>query len=148
LAAPETRNALEVALASPEAVAVRVNPLPDLLSVTPANVATPLEAPSGLLVTVRTVPVAGSVPMASVIEALLVVSVVPSSRRTVTTGCVVHATVRTHPAGWGENTSTAPPETVNALEVAPVRPEAAAVRVNRLSDFLSLTPANVATPLE
>jgi hypothetical protein len=73
---PVMLNALLVAEVSPLLVAVSVYPVPPLLILQPAKLSTPEEAFFGLAVQVS-VPPLGLVPIASVIEAELVVTVFP-----------------------------------------------------------------------
>ena len=76
-------------------------------------------------------PPPGLVPIASVMLALLDVTVLPPASCTVTTGWVANATPAVPPPGWVVNASFAAAPTVmlNELDVAPVRPAAAAVSV-------------------
>jgi hypothetical protein len=91
-----------------------------------ANVATPERAANGLVVQVN-VPLLGL----SLIEAELLVTVLPLVSSTVTTGCVVQAVPPVPPPGCvvKANLAAAPGLTVNAVLV-PVLAEAVAVIVN------------------
>src|SRR4051794_26668231 len=79
-------NAALVPPVSPVADAVSVYPLPALLIERPLKVATPLTALS--VAVPLSVPLLGFVPIAPVIDAVLVVTVLPPASCTVTTGCV------------------------------------------------------------
>ena len=76
-------------------------------------------------------PLPGWVAMARVIEAAEVVTMLPPTSSTVTTGWVVQAAPLAPPPGWALKTSwvAAPMVMVKALLVAPVRPVAVAVSV-------------------
>jgi molybdopterin/thiamine biosynthesis adenylyltransferase len=93
-------NALLVAEVSPLLVAVSVYPVPDLLMLQPANVATPEEAANGFVVQVS-VPLLG----VSVIKAELLVTVLPAPSSTVTFGCIVQAVPPVPPPGCVVKTS-------------------------------------------
>jgi len=95
----------------------------------PAKVATPEEAASGLVVHVS-VPLPGFVPIASVIDAELLVTVLPPASCTFTTGCTAQAVPPVPPPGCVVKASWAADPTVmlNELLVAPVRPVLLAVR--------------------
>jgi hypothetical protein len=68
-------NVLLVAEVSPLLAAVKVYPVPDLLMLQFANAATPDVAANGLLEQPLRLPPPGFVPMASVIDAVLLVTV-------------------------------------------------------------------------
>ena len=69
----------------------------------PAKVATPLLGVSGLVVQASVPP--GLVPMARVIDAAELVTVLPEASSTVTTGWVVQAAPLAPPPGWVVKTS-------------------------------------------
>src|SRR5881296_597329 len=104
--------------------AVRVYPDPRLLMLTFAKVATPLTAAT--VVVPERVPLAGLVPIASVMLVVAVVTVLPWTSWTTTCtagviallGCTMNASL-----------DAAPALMLNALLVAPVRPVADAVSV-------------------
>jgi hypothetical protein len=123
-------KALLVAPLKPLLLAVRVYPVPVLFMLTPLKVATPFEAVSGFLVT-DSVPPDGLVPIARVIEALEVVTVLPPASSTVTTGCVVKALDCLPPEGCVVKTSLAAGPTVilKELLVAELRLPLVAVSV-------------------
>ena len=95
----------------------------------PLNVATPLEADT-VAVPLK-VPVLGLVPMASVIDAELPVTVLPPASCTVTTGCGPKAVPPVELSGLVVNASLAADPTVmlNVLLVAPVNTPLLAVFV-------------------
>src|SRR5437667_3954539 len=109
--------------------AVRVYPVPGLLMLTFAKVATPFTAAT-VLVPAR-VPLAGLVPIASVMLVVAVVTVLPWASWTVTCTAGVIAAPAAALLGSTVNTTFAAGPTlrlmVNALLVAPVRPVADAV---------------------
>jgi hypothetical protein len=119
---------LLVAVVSPLLVAVKVSPVPTVLILQPANVATPEEAPNGLVLQVS-VPL--PVPMANWIEAELLVTVFPPASSTVTAGCTVHAVAAVPPPGCvvKANCAAVPTVILNALLVAEVSPLLVAVSV-------------------
>ena len=96
----------------------------------PANVATPDVAASGLVVQVS-VPPPGLVPIASVMLALLVVTVLPPASWTLTTGWVPKLVPPVPPPGWVVNATfvAAPTVMLNAADVALVKPPEVAVSV-------------------
>jgi hypothetical protein len=118
-----------VAVVRPLLVAIRVSPVPDLLISQPANVATPEEADVERPPVQVSVPL--PVPMASVIEAELLVTVFPPASSTVTTGCCDHAVAAVPPPGCvvKANFSAEPTVILNALLVAEVSPLLVAVSV-------------------
>ena len=89
----------------------------------PAKVATPLVAPSGLVVQAR-VPAGLPAPTARVMELVAVVTVLPPTSWTVTTGWVVHVAPLAPPPGWVVKPSwvAAPIVMAKALLVAVVSP--------------------------
>src|SRR5437764_481490 len=94
-------------------------------------------------------PLAGLVPIASVIDTLLPVIVLPPASCTGTTGCVVQTAPPVQPLGCVANASfvAEPTETLNALLVAPASRSDAAVSVYPLPALLMDRALNVATPL-
>jgi len=96
----------------------------------PANVSTPEEALCGFVVQVS-VPPPGFVPIASMIEAELPVTVLPFASSTVTIGCVVQAVPPVPPPGCVVKTTfvAVPAVILNALLVAEVSPLLVAVKV-------------------
>lgn len=108
---------LLVGVVSPVLVAVRVYELLlPLLMLQPANVSTPELAFFGFAVQ-ASVPPPGFVPIASVIEAELVVTVFPPASCTVTVGCVVQTTPAVPPPGCvvKANCAAAPSVMLKAL---------------------------------
>jgi len=102
-----------------------------LLILQPANVATPEEADFERPPVQVSVPPPGFVPMASVIDAELLVTVLPPASCTVTTGCVVHAVPPVPPPGCvvKANCAAEPTVILNVLLVAEVSPLLVAVKV-------------------
>jgi hypothetical protein len=129
-AAPtEMLKVLLVASVKPLLDAVSVYPVPLLSIDSPLNVATPLTA---LAVAVPlNVPLLGFVPIATVIEAVLLVTVLPPASCTVTTGCVPKSVPPVVSLGLVVNASfvAAPTVMLNVALDAPVRPVADAVSV-------------------
>src|SRR6266566_3072740 len=109
--------------------AVKVYPAPGLLTLTFANVATPLTAAT--VVVPARVPLAGLVPIASVMLVVAVVTVLPWASWTVTCTAGVIAAPAAALLGCTVKTSfaAAPTLMLNALLVALVRPVAVAVSV-------------------
>src|SRR2546425_1023248 len=112
-----------------------------------AKVATPLTAAT--VVVPARVPLAGLVPIATVMLVVAVVTVLPwaSWTATCTAGVISAAAGR---VGDGRRTRRLPAHSkmmLNALLVAPVRPVADAVSVYRVPGLLMLRFAKVATPL-
>ena len=102
--------------------------MPALSILQPAKVSTPATAVLGFVVHVS-VPPPGFVPIASVIDAVLPVTVLPPASCTVTTGCWAHADPPVPPPGCVVNASFAAAPTVmlKVLLVAPVRAPSDAV---------------------
>ena len=123
-------NGALVADVSTPLVAVSVYPVPALSILQPAKVSTPATAGFGFVVHVS-VPPPGFVPIASVIDAVLPVTVLPPASCTVTTGCVPNAAPPVELAGELVKASFAAGPTVmlNVLLVAPVSAPSAAVSV-------------------
>src|SRR6266480_737373 len=109
--------------------AVRVYPVPELLMLRFAKVATPLTAAT-VLVPAR-IPLAGLVPIASVMLVVAVVTVLPWASWTAT--CTAGVFIAPAPALLGCTVKTtfapAPALMLNALLAAPVRPLPDAVSV-------------------
>src|SRR6266480_4863155 len=123
---------LKVLLVAPVRVvadAVRVYPVPGLLMLTFAKVATPLTAAT--VVVPARVPLAGLVPMATVMLVVAVVTVLPWASWTVTCTAGVIAAPAAVLLGCTAKTSfaAAPALMLNALLVALVRPVAVAISV-------------------
>ena len=95
----------------------------------PAKLAVPVLALSGFVVQARVPP--GLVPMASVIELVAVVTVLPPASSTVTLGWVPQTAPLAPPPGWVVKTSweAAPMVMGTLLLVMVVKPVAAAVSV-------------------
>src|SRR5436853_304578 len=112
-----------------------------------AKVATPLTAAT-VGVPAR-VPLAGLVPIATVMLVVAVVTVLPWASWTVTCTAGVIAAPAAALLGCTVKTSfaAAPTPMLNALLVAPVRPVAAALTVHAALPMLMLRFAKVATPL-
>ena len=83
------------------------------------------------MVQARVAPLPGWVAMPRVIEAAELVTTLPPTSSTVTTGWVAQTAPSTPPPGWALKTSweAAPIVMLKALLVAPVRPMALAVSV-------------------
>src|SRR6058998_139445 len=109
--------------------AVKVYPVPGLLMLTFANVATPLTAAT--VVVPERVPLAGLVPIASVMLVVAVVTALPCASWTATCTAGVIAAPAAALLGCTVKTSfaAAPAVMLNAVLVAPVRPVADAVSV-------------------
>src|SRR2546430_2044784 len=122
---------LKLLLVAPVRVAdaVRVYPVPELVMLTFAKVATPLTAAT--VVVPARVPLAGLVPIASVMLVVAVVTVFPWASWTVTRTAGVFAAPAAALLGCTVKTSfaAAPALMLNALLVALVRPVADAVSV-------------------
>src|SRR5205809_516416 len=128
-AAADTVKGLLVALVGPEADAVSVYPVPALLMLSLANVATPLAAAT--VVVPASVPLPGFAPMASVTLPLNPVAVFPwASCATTWTAGVIAASARAL-LGWTVNSRVAavPGVILNAALLPVVTPVAAAVSV-------------------
>src|SRR3954447_11891180 len=95
----------------------------------PANVATPAIAVTGLGVHASTAP--AGVVIANVTSLVSLVTVLPASSWTVTTGWVANATVLAAPLGWVVKTTLAagPGVIVNAVLTADVNKPSVAVNV-------------------
>ena len=103
--------------------------MPDLSIAQPAKVSTPDVAASGLVVQVS-VPALGLVPIASVMLALLDVTVLPPASCTDTTGWVANAVAPVPPPGWVVKPSfVAAAGLIVAGWVADVKPPAESVMV-------------------
>src|SRR5438034_29535 len=126
--------------------AVRVYPVPGLLMVTFAKVATPLTAAT--VVVPARVRLAGLVPMASVMLVVAVVTGLPWASWTATCMAGEFAAPAAALLGCTVKTSfaAAPTPMLNALLVAPVRPVAVAVSVYPVPTMFRLKVENVATP--
>src|SRR5881396_1896294 len=122
-------NALLVAPMRPVADAVSVYPVPGLLMLRFAKVATPLTAAT--VVVPARVPLAGLVPIATVMLVVAVVTVLPWASWTATCTAGVIAAPAAAVLGCTVKTSfaAAPTPMLNAPLVAPVRPVADAISV-------------------
>src|SRR5438552_7412309 len=127
---PTTLNALLVAPVRPVADAVSVYPVPAVLMLRLEKVATPLTAAT--VVVPERVPLAGLVPIASVMLVVAVVTVLPWESWTANCSAGVIAAPAAALLGCTVKASfaAAPTLTLNAVLVAPVRPvvEAASVQ--------------------
>src|SRR3954453_14762621 len=123
-------NGALVAVVRPPLVAVSVYPVPPLSILQPAKASTPATAFFGFVVHVS-VPPPGFVPIASVIDAVLPVTVFPPASCTMTTGCCDQADPPAPPPGCVVNASfaAAPDVMLNVLLVAPVSAPSVAVNV-------------------
>src|SRR5690242_6744818 len=143
-----TLNPALVPLVSPVAVAASVYPVPTLLMLRVANVATP--AVAATVAVPESVPPPALVPIATVTVLVKVRSVLPSPScaATWTPPDELIVAAASELVGWLVNVSlvAAPAMIVKPLLVAPVRPVAAAARVYPVPLLLMLMVENEATP--
>ncbi len=129
-----------------EAVSVYVPILPVISQ--PANDAVPPVAASVLVLQPRVAPVPGCVAMASVIEFVAPLTVLPDWSSTLTTGCVVQVAALAPPPGWALKASwvAGPAVMEKVLLVAWFSPVAEAVSVYVPALPVILQPAKDAVP--